>query len=68
MVSLDNVCFFFYPEHPSPVGCFSCPHQKRLVVEELSRSHGVGPQTLGSYFGAGEEVKDVMKVCMAEWA
>ena len=51
--------FFFYPEHPSFVGRSSCPHQDRPVVEKLSHSRGVGPQTLGAqcgtYFGADEE-------------
>ena len=64
--------FFFYPKHPSFVGCSSCPHQNRPVVEKLSRSHRVGPQTLGAqcgtYFGASEEVRGVMNVCLAEWA
>ena len=49
------------------VGCSSYPHQDRPVVEELSRSHGVGPQTrtqCGTYFGASEEVR----VSMTEWA
>ena len=60
---------FFYPEHPSLDGCFSCPHQNHLVVEKLSHSHGVGPQNLGAqcgtYFGADEEVRGVVKVCLA---
>ena len=64
--------FFLYPEHPSLVGCSSCPHQDSPVVEKLSRSRGVGPQTLGAqcgtYFGAGEEVRGVVNVCLAEWA
>ena len=38
---------------------------------EAQPSHGVGPQTLGAqcgtYFGAGEEVRGVVKVCFAEW-
>ena len=50
--------FFFYSEHPSLVGCSLCPYQDHQVVEKLSRSRGVGPQTLetqcGIYFGAGE--------------
>ena len=64
--------FFFYSEHPSLVGCSSCSHQDRPVVEKFSRSRGVGPQTLGAqcgiYFGAGEEVRGVVNVCLAEWA
>ena len=56
--------FFFYLEHSSLVGCSSCPHQDRPVVEKLSRSYGVGPQTLeaqcGTYFG---QVRGVVKVC-----
>ena len=60
---------FFYPEHPSLVGCFSCLHQDHPVVEKLSRSCGVGLQTLwtqcGIYFGAGEEVRGVVNVCLA---
>ena len=54
------------------LGALHVPHQDRPVVEELSHSHRVGPQTLGTqcgtYFGVGEEVRGVMRVCMAEWA
>ena len=54
------------------VGCSSCSHQDRPGVQELNRSHGVGPQTLGSqcgtYFRADGEVKGVIKVCLAKWA
>ena len=64
--------FSLYLEHPSLVGCSSCPHQDRPVVEKLSRSRGVGPQALeaqcSTYFGVGEEVRGVVNVCLAEWA
>ena len=67
-----TLSFFLYPEHPSLVGCSSCTHQDRPVVEKLSRSREVGPQTLGAqcgtYFGADEEVRSVVNVCLAAWA
>ena len=63
--------FFLYPEHPSLVGYSSCSHRDRPVVEKLSRSRGVNPQTLGAqcgtYFGAGEEMRGVVNVCLAKW-
>ena len=58
--------FIFYPKHPGLVGRSSCPHQDRPMVKKLSRSRGVGPQTLGAqcstYFGADEEARGVVNV------
>ena len=62
---------FFYSEHPSS-GWVLFMFPSKPWVEELSRSHGIGSQFLGTRCGtsfvAGEEVRGVMKVCMAERA
>ena len=66
-----HLSFFFTP---STLFLLGAPHvsiKTLSVVEKLSRSHGVGPQTLrtqcGIYFGASEEVRGVVNVCLAEW-
>ena len=64
--------FFFTPSTLVLLGAFHVLNRDRPVVEKLSRSRGVGPQTLGTqcgiYFGADEKVRGVVNVCLAEWA
>ena len=60
--------FFFFPSTLVVGGCFSGALQNPPVLQELSSSYGVGPQTFESqcciYFGAGEEVMGGV----TEWA